>query len=123
MFSIVKKTKQSNNTIVLLLLLSTTLLSCESYQPPNSDGPAGSWWVGGLDGGVYVFIEDDKNTGDDIYQGVIYYEYDKTVWYKGKFKYNKTVVLDYKNKEFYGGWDGERLFFKDNSYLEITGKK
>lgn len=108
---------------ISLLLFSTVLLSCEPYQPPNPNGPAGSWWVGGLDGGVYVFIEDDKNISDNIYQGVIYYEHDKSVWYQGKFKYNKTGALDYRNKDIYSGWDGERLFLKDNTYLEATGIK
>ena len=118
-----QKTIKSNQILssLLILLLTSCLLSCEPYQAPNPNGPAGSWWTGGLDGGVYVFIEDDKNTADSIYQGVIYYEHDKTVWYKGKFKYNKNIALDYKNKDLYDGWDGERLFFNDGSYLTASG--
>lgn len=108
-------------TKFFLPLLCSFILSCEPYQPPNPNGPDGSWWTGGLDGGVYVFIEDDGNTTDNIYKGVIYYEHDKSVWYKGKFKYNKNMALDYTNKKLYDGWDGERLFFMDGSYLKATG--
>ncbi len=106
----------------ILLIFSFTLISCEQYQAPDSNGPNGSWWVGGVDGGVYVFIEDDKNTSDNIYLGTIYYENDKTVWYKGKFKYNIKMPLDYNNKKLYSGWDGERLFLKDNTYLKAIDK-
>jgi hypothetical protein len=106
----------------ILLIFCFTLIACEQYQAPDSIGPNGSWWVGGVDGGVYVFIEDDKNISDNIYQGAIYYENDKTVWYKGKFKYNKNASLNYKNKKLYSGWDGERLFLKDNTYLKAMGK-
>ena len=106
----------------ILLIFSFTLIACEQYQAPDSNGPNGSWWVGGADGGVYVFIEDDINSTDNIYQGTIYYDSDKTVWYKGKFEYNINMPLNYKNKKLYSGWDGERLFFIDNSYLKAINK-
>lgn len=108
--------------LLILLAFFAGLLSCEPYQATNPNGPNGSWWVGGSDGGVYVFIEDDTNSTDDIYQGVIYYEHDHSIWYKGKFKYNLKSPLDFKNKQIYSGWDGEKLFLKDNSYLQATGK-
>lgn len=101
------------------ILLTTILLSaCESYQPPDPNGPGGSWWVGGVDGGVYVYIEDDDKLGDNIYQGTIYFDSDKSIWYKGKFQYNKNTTIDYKNRDIYSGWDGEKLYLKDNSYLK-----
>jgi len=92
-------------------------------SPDNSDitsSPNGSWWTGGVDGGVFIRIEDDENTNDNIYQGIVYYEYDKSVWYKGKFKYSRNSTFDYKNKLNYDGWDGEKLFLKDGSYLTAT---
>lgn len=108
--------------ILLTFIFSLILISCEEVVSPNPNGPNGSWWTGGDDGGVYVFIKDDINTTDNIYQGTIYYEHDHSVWYKGKFSYNKSTALDYTNKSNYSGWDGERLYFKDHSYLKATGK-
>ena len=103
----------------IYLLFASLIVACSNntYTPPMDD-PNGSWWVGGEHGGVYVFIEDDKNTQDKIYQGTIYYEFDQSVWYKGKFEFNGTGSLDYKNKSLYNGWDGEKLFLKDNTYLQ-----
>ena len=102
----------------LMLLLCVFFSGCEPYVPPDPNGPNGSWWVGGLDGGVYVFMEDDANPSDNIYQGSIYFDADKTLWYKGKFQYSQNTRLDYKNREIYSGWDGERLLLKDQSYLQ-----
>ena len=103
---------------ILTLALCSILSACEQYQPPDPNGPKGSWWVGGLDGGAYIYIEDDANTNDNIYQGSIYFDADKTLWYRGKFQYSKNSPLDYKNKQLYAGWDGERLHLKDNSFLK-----
>jgi len=102
-------------SIVVIVFLSAC---SENQYVPEQEGPNGSWWVGGIDGGVYVFIEDDANTQDNNYQGVIYYEFDKTVWYQGKFEYNGKLPLDYKNRNIYDGWDGENLFLKDKSILK-----
>ena len=100
----------------LPLVLSFLLLACDN-QSIKEKGPDGTWWVGGADGGVYVFIEDDENKTDQLYQGTIYYEHDLSVWYSGKFKYSKMTPLDYKDKSIYDGWDGEKLFLKNNHYL------
>jgi len=99
-----------------LLILSFLLFACGN-QSSNTKGPDGTWWVGGADGGVYVFIEDDENKSDQLYQGTIFYEHDQSIWYSGKFEYNRKTPLDYNNKSIFDGWDGEKLFLKDNSYL------
>ena len=93
------------------------LLGCGTPEVSPQLGPNGSFWVGGADGGVYIFIEDDENKTDDMYQGVIYYEADQSVWYSGKFKYNKSDILKTSDRSIYDGWDGEKLFLKDGSYL------
>ena len=77
-------------------MIGVSIYGCEPYEPPDLNGPNGTWWVGGLDGGVYVYIEDDANTTDNVFQGSIYFDTDKTIWYKGKFKYSENMRLDYK---------------------------
>ena len=115
-------TTKTKPGLICLLITSAFLIACEQYKAPDPDGPNGSWWVGGVDGGVYIYIEDDKNTKDNIYLGTIYYDSDKSIWYRGKLKYSKNSTFDYKNKNLYSGWDGERLFLKDNSYLTAIEK-
>ncbi len=93
---------------------------CNSKPSSPAIGPNGSWWVGGADGGVFVYIEDDENKNDNIYQGTIYYEHDKSIWYQGKFKYSKNTGFDFENKSLYDGWDGEKLFLTDDSFLSAV---
>ena len=107
----------------LIIAVAIILLTaCEPYEPPDANGPGGSWWVGGVDGGVYVFIEDDDNPADNIYQGSIYFDSDKTLWYRGKFQYSENTAIDVNNRDIYSGWDGARLYLKDNSYLTAMGE-
>jgi len=106
---------------LLLFFLTAILISaCNTEFSNPAIGPNGSWWTGGADGGVFVLIEDDENKTDNIYQGTIYYEHDKSIWFQGKFKYNKKSTFDFKNKELYDGWDGEKLFLTDNSFLSAV---
>jgi len=104
---------------ILKVIICCSMFGCQPYEEPELYGPSGSRWVGGVDGGVYVYIEDDLNSNDRIYQGVIYFDYDKTLWYEGRFEYSKDKVLDFDNYQLYSGWDGERLYLKDNSYLKV----
>lgn len=93
------------------------ITACSEKPTTTLNGPEGSWWTGGADGGVFVMIKDDDNDTDNIYLGTIYYEHDKSIWYQGKFKYSKKTTFNYKNKKLYDGWDGEKLFLTDSSYL------
>ena len=102
---------------LITLFIFLLVAGCEINDGPDMDGPDGSWWVGG----AYVYIEDDENTKDRIYQGVIYHVADETIWYKGKFDYSKLSLSDYSNSDNYDRWDGKRLYLKDNSFLKAIG--
>ncbi|MCW8935355.1 MAG: hypothetical protein OQK98_11580 [Gammaproteobacteria bacterium] len=83
-------------------------------------GPENSWWLGGADGGVFLKVEDDNNLNDNLYKGVIFYEHDKTVWYRGPFKLVGDIKLDTDNHNLYLFWDGEKIHLKQSSYLEAA---
>ncbi len=98
-----------------LIIFSLMLVACDS-----SSGPDGSWRVGEPGKAVYVFIEDNGNDKDRVYQGSIYSEKDESVIYKGTFDYSRHTPIDYQNPDIYASWDGERLYLLDNSFLKKT---
>ncbi len=97
---------------ILFLVACTT----EVHQVP--EGPAGSWWLGGDDGGAFIDIKDDENTNDNLYSGTIYYDADNQIWYQGPFKLVGKLKFDINNHDQYLAWDGERLYLKEQSYLQ-----
>jgi len=99
---------------LFILFFSIALVSgCDSTSGPN-----GSWLVGDPDKGVYVLIEDNNNSSDRVYKGVIYSVSDESVIFKGEFDYSKHTQINYQNSSIYLNWDGERLYLKDNSFLK-----
>jgi len=92
--------------------------ACSVEVDKAKQGPEGSWWLGGADGGVYIKIEEDKNINDRIYQGVIFFDYDKTVWYRGPFKLVGDIKLKIDDHDLYLFWDGEKVHLQKNAYLE-----
>ena len=101
-------------TIIIAILIS----GCTPSQEPK-EGPNGSWWVGGLDGGNFIKITDDENPNDAIYQGFIYYDNEQqTLSYSGRFKLVGNLQFDPNNKDLYLGWDGDSLHLKEGSYLK-----
>jgi hypothetical protein len=103
---------------VLFLYLITT--ACNTQQEAAKKGPEGSWWLGGADGGAYIKIEEDNNTHDKLYQGVVFFEYDKTVWYRGPFKLVGDIKFTVDNHDLYLFWDGEKIHLQQGSYLEAV---
>ena len=106
--------------ITLSLLLLIFLTSCSAEISKQNTGPEGSWWLGGDDGGVYIKIEEDSNPNDNIYQGVIFFDHDKTVWYRGPLKLVGKLKFSIKDHNSYRFWDGERVQLKESSYLEAV---
>ncbi|HWR32832.1 MAG TPA: hypothetical protein VN451_04880 [Chitinophagaceae bacterium] len=104
--------------IVLLLYLITT--ACSVEQEEAKKGPENSWWLGGADGGAYIKIEEDNNTHDNLYQGVVFFENDKTVWYRGPFKLVGDLKFSVENHDLYLFWDGEKIHLQQGSYLEAV---
>jgi hypothetical protein len=100
------------------LLCSLFLIACNSEVHKVPQGPTGSWWLGGDDGGAFIDIKDDGNVNDRIYFGTVYYDADREVWYRGPFRLVGSLNFDVNNHNQYLGWDGERLYLKESSYLE-----
>ena len=106
---------------LLLTAVCAVLMTACSIETVPPQGPEGSWWVGGADGGVFVNITDDNNLSDNIYSGIIYYDSDQSVWYNGNFKLVGDLVFSPEDHSLYVGWDGERLLLTESSYLQALG--
>jgi len=51
---------------------------------------------------------------------LFFFEYNKTVWYRGHFKLVGNIKLDINNHDLYLFWDGEKIYLKEYSYLEAV---
>jgi len=107
-----------NIKLILTLSFAFIVFSCSVEVDKEKNGPENSWWLGGADGGVYIKIEEGKNINDELYQGVIFFEHDKTVWYRGQFKLVGDIKFSIENHNSYLFWDGEKVHLQQNSYLE-----
>ena len=102
----------------MMRLLIPSILFASLTACDFSGGPNGSWWVGTPEKGVYVYMEDNDNTEDRIYKGVIYSGEDESVIFEGNFEYSRHTIVDFENTELYTKWDGKRLYLIDNSFLK-----
>jgi hypothetical protein len=86
--------------------------------PKPKSVPAASVWVGGLDGGVFVLVKRCRSCGKGIFTAEIH-TIAGDVWYRGQLKLNQLDGPDFdvSSKDAYGGWDGTRLFLRDDRYL------
>ena len=104
-------------SFVLINLLSGC--EVETVESSPEVGPNGSWFLGGVDGGVYLNVIEDDNPNDKIYDAEIYFDGDKTIWYKGPLKLVGNDAFSPENKKLYVAWDGTVLILKEG-YLEPT---
>lgn len=88
-------------------------------QRPESI-PNESIWVGGHDGGVFVFIRSNGGPNLDEYFGEIYYV-SGDLAYKGLlYLYpQNSDGFDINNPESYQGWDGDTIYLINNKTLKI----
>ena len=82
--------------------------------------PETSLWVGGPDGGVFVFIKRPDKHDKNMYYAEIYYASGDTA-YKGFMKINpaNSGDIDLNKKESFSFWDGDNLYLRDDRYLKI----
>lgn len=106
--------------LIIIFLYSLITMACSVEVDEVKKGPENSWWLGGLDGGAFLKIEEDNNLNDNLYQGVVFYEYDKTVWYRGPFKLVGDIKFSTEDHNSYLFWDGDKIHLKDSSYLEAV---
>ncbi|WP_028293947.1 hypothetical protein [Oceanobacter kriegii] len=107
--------------LLLPLILLALLPACDSTTEESSirnkpsSVPESAFWVGGSDGGVYVFIEKLQN---NIYRSEIYNESGEAE-YKGKLQLLPPGALEYTNKSIFQGWDGDTLYLSEDRRLVI----
>ena len=84
--------------------------------------PAQAFWVGGLDGGVFVLLE-RSNDRKGTFAGKIYHQ-DGELLYAGPLVPKPAgTFVDPAQHEQFAGWDGERLLIADGRSLESVKLK
>ncbi|MCK4709371.1 MAG: hypothetical protein KAU21_12200 [Gammaproteobacteria bacterium] len=105
---------------ILIIILFSIIGACSSEKISVPQGPEGSWWLGGADGGVFVNITDDQNINDDLYIGTIYFDADQAIWYQGPFKLIGDLKFQVNDHSQFLAWDGENLYLKESSSLKAV---
>ena len=85
-----------------------------------SNVPESAIWVGGPDGGFFVFVKKHNDADTRIYLAKVYYS-------SGDIAYNGLMRLypdgssefDVEKKESYVGWDGDKLYLSNNRHLRV----
>ncbi len=112
--------------IIFLALVHFFISACDVQQSeqdvPTRPAlvPEKAFWVGGLDGGVFVLVEKSEELKPNEYLGEIYYV-SGDIAYKGKMEIipKDSPIIDYMNPESYQGWDGDTLYVVGNKQLKI----
>lgn len=108
----------------VLLFISACDVQQTVPQAPNKPAtvPEKAFWVGGLDGGVFVLVQKSEKLKKYEYFAEIYYV-SGDVAYKGKMQLipKNGGVIDYLDPESYQGWDGDTLYVEGNKQLKIQG--
>ncbi len=108
--------------ISVLIFFSACDVQKSEPEAPNKPAqvPNKAFWVGGLDGGVFVLVERNENLEVNEYLGEIYYV-SGDLAYKGKLNIlpKGSAVIDYTNPEIYQGWDGDTLYVVGNKQLKV----
>lgn len=108
--------------IISILLFSACDVQKSEPELPNkpTQVPNKAFWVGGLDGGVFVLVERNESLDASEYLGEIYY-ISGDLAYKGKLNIlpKDSAVIGYENPEIYQGWDGDTLYLSGNKQLKV----
>lgn len=104
--------------LIIFIIYNSIHVIPDTPKHPSSI-PQEAFWVGGIDGGVFIISQKRKNDGLGIYYAEIYFE-TGTLAYKGRLALmpKKEELIDYKNKTIYSGWDGDSLHLIDGRFLK-----
>lgn len=112
--------------ILLLVLTMLFLCACDAQQidldvPKKPRAvPDKAFWVGGLDGGVFVLIAKNKNLEPNEYFAKIYYA-SGDIAYEGGMRLSPrgSTAIDHINPAIFQGWDGDTLYIEGNKLLKV----
>lgn len=108
--------------ISIIIFFPACEVQVSEPEPPNKPAqvPNKAFWVGGLDGGVFVLVERNDDLDANEYLGGIYY-ISGDLAYKGKMHIfpKDSAAIDYENPKIYQGWDGDTLYLSGNKQLKV----
>jgi len=101
---------------VMLLFLTVLLAACSSPEPPPRlpSIPSEAVWVGGVDGGVWIWCKEAR----DLNFCTVYNEHSGEEWKHGGFVVEGTHEGVSSRELQYDYFDGERIGLQDGRVLE-----
>lgn len=102
----------------VLLMLAACDIRVSTEKPPlPSNAPQSSVWVGGSDGGVYVYLEKDAQSKNTYFGKVFHASGDLA--YEGPMSLHPDGAspVDVSDANSYEAWDGEKLYLSGQRYL------
>lgn len=113
--------------VVCVFFSVASLFGCDKIEnyPTAPERPTSvpkeSVWVGGLDGGVFVYLKANTGLPPSGYWGEVYYV-SGDVAYKGKFEVIPAEKNDFDldDPRSYGGWDGDILYLSNGGQLRAV---
>ncbi|MCP4118034.1 MAG: hypothetical protein GY737_22065 [Desulfobacteraceae bacterium] len=112
--------------IVGLLIANPPKITIEKplIDPPERPSlvPDKAFWVGGPDGGNFVYVMKSDSPEKNTYYAMIYNDYSGEIEYEGNLKYSgdRDISDSIDKPELFQGWDGERLFLSNDNYMSIV---
>jgi len=114
--------------LVVLIIVNPPEITFEeskviSPEKPKSV-PNNTFWVGGIDGGNYIYIE-KYNNENKLFFAHIYNDYTGDIEYEGLLKYsgNRDISESLYNSSIYQGWDGDNLHLSNGEFMSIYDSK
>jgi len=88
----------------------------ESPAVPPIVGRVDQFWVGGLDGGVFVIFEPRSSSKMPLRGRIL--RADGSTWFVGEFVPEPPgIEVDIRDRTAFKGWDGERLLLTGGQAL------
>lgn len=103
-----------------------SLLSCDKIEV-SSDAPlkpasipSESIWVGVLDGGVFIYLENIDPSNQNEYRGEVYYVSGDLAFKGLLYLYpENSGGFDKNNPDSYQGWDGDTIYLSHGKSLQV----
>ncbi len=111
--------------VFFVLQIEVETIEVKSEVPVKPAGiPESAFWVGGIDGGDFIEINETDKSNKGLYYVRVYNDYTGEIEYDGEMKYSNSLDISGKinNPENYQGWDGDKIILNDMTYLQVYEK-
>lgn len=112
--------------LTLGIIVSSLASACDADVGPTrkrpENIPSRAFFLGGVDGGIYLSIRDPEPSGDGMYYGQLFRDNGSKI-YEGRLvlKPEDAEPVDVQAQGSFSAWDGDTLHMKDRRILRLAG--